>query len=389
MVVSLGKQLNQTDMNTKFVTPADWTKFKNQIIGNQPFKKQVQLTEIDIISESKIGLQGAEVPLTPQAANDLRGLIGLPVKFSKDIDKNFGEEARRNIIAMCKMMRTADNSPMVTLVIDPKARQIVRIVREDKMLSMDSFFDTFERLMNQHNLDIKEYHTCGDGGVNLSVVSSKSEFQVGNFADEIFHPGMTFKNNMRDGSYIMPFMYRLVCTNGMVNQSFGSADLSTKNQSGPIQLGGSDFKSMDLFYKHIQHFVDGGFYPDQFKTKIQLAMNTMASLAEVESAGKLIINNSNAKDTQIDNFIPVQDIRSQYKKLGVNPALLSTDKMRTSRTNVTIWDVVNGVTDFASHDYGFVVSAEDRLRMQVQAGDMLSRSFDTANLMNIHLDPKK
>lgn len=376
-------------MNTKFVTPADWTKFKNQIIGNQPFKKQVQLTEIDIISESKIGLQGAEVPLTPQAANDLRGLIGLPVKFSKDIDKNFGEEARKNIITMCKMMRTADKSPEVTLVIDPKARQIVRIVREDRMLSMDSFFDTFEKLMNQHNLDIKEYNTTSDGGVNLSVVSAKSEFQVGNFADEIFHPGMTFKNNMRDGSFIMPFMYRLVCTNGMVNQSFGAADLSTKSQNGPIQLGGSDFKSMDLFYKHIQHFVDGGFYPDQFKTKIQLAMNTMASLAEVEQAGKLIINNSNAKDTQIDNFIPIQDIRSQYKKLGVNPALLSTDKMRTSRTNVTIWDVVNGVTDFASHDYGFVVTAEDKLRMQVQAGDMLSRSFDTANLMNIHLDSKK
>lgn len=375
-------------MTQNLITPQEWTKFKNTILDSQAFKKQVGLHEIEILTENKIGYNGAEIPLSVSAANDLRSCLGLPVKFSKDIDKTFGDEARKSIINMCKIMRTAGKAPNVTLVIDPKARQIIRIVKEDRMLSMESFFETFENLMNTHNLDIKNFAKSEDGGVNISVVSAKSEFQVGNFADEVFHPGMTFKNNIKDGSFIMPFMYRLICTNGMVGQDFGAAQGSDR-KSGHIQLGGEDFKSMDLFYKHIEHFVNGGFYPEQFKAKIQIAMKTMASLAEVESATNIITNNSNATDVQIGNFIPIADIRSQYKKLGVDPKFLTAEQMKTSRTNVTIWDVVNGVTDFASHDYGFLSGADDKLRMQVAAGNFLSKSsFDTQNLMSIHLDKK-
>lgn len=376
-------------MNLKSINLKDWAKFKEQILGNQPVKKQVSITEIEILSEDKIGLNGAEIPLSKQASADLRSIIGLPTKFSKDVDKNFGVTARKQIIDMCKLMRSASGKDLnVTLVLNPKSRQIERIAKEDRMLSMETFFQTFENLANQHDLEVKEFGTCSDGGINLSVVSSKSEFQVGNFADEIFHPGMTFKNNMNDGSYIMPFMYRLVCTNGMVNQSFGSAD-KTQKGSGPIQLGGEDFKSMDLFYQHIEHFVKGGFFPETFKNKISVAKNTMASLSEVESAGRMILDNSNAKDNQIDNFVPLNDIRSQYKSLGVDPKFLSAEQMKTSRTNVSIWDIVNGITDFASHDYGFEVSADNKLRLQVGAGNVLAKnSFDTQNLMNIHLPNK-
>ena len=48
-----------------------------------------------------------------------------------------------------------------------------------------------------------------------------------------------------------------------------------------------------------------------------------------------------------------------------------------------MWDIINGVTDFASHDYGFEIKNPETTRneMMVQAGGMLTKNYDTQNLL--------
>ena len=71
---------------------------------------------------------------------------------------------------------------------------------------------------------------------------------------------------------------------------------------------------------------------------------------------------------------------------GADTLNWNTAQEKNAITNISVWDVINGVTDFASHDYGFGVSADSKLNLQVKAGSMLSaKSYDTQNLVHISL----
>ena len=373
-----------------FINSINWEAFKKKVFGDQPLKKEIYLHEIEIISESKISYKGTPLNLAEAAQSDLRSILGLPVQLSKSIDKTFGEAARRSLIDMCKLIRISSKKvPRITLVIDTKTKQIIRILRETRMITMQSFFDVFEGIMNQHpNFETDHFGLSEDGSVNLSVVSKDSEFKVGNFADEVFQPGLTLKNSLTDGAFVNPYVLRLVCSNGMSSPDFGSPTTGGDGggKRGPISLGGDDFTSLDFFYKQIEHLTKGNFYPESFKAKVQTAIDCKASLAEVQDASSIILSNSEIKKDQIHKWVPEQDINSKYAALKVNVKELTDQQKKNTRTNVTVWELINGVTDFASHDYGFKFGENGRMRMQLEAGKLLAKSsYDTQNHMNIHL----
>ena len=62
-------------------------------------------------------------------------------------------------------------------------------------------------------------------------------------------------------------------------------------------------------------------------------------------------------------------------------AILNAKQKANLRTGVSVWDVINGVTDFASHNYGFDKKANSDTHLQMVAGDILAKNYDTANLV--------
>ena len=69
--------------------------------------------------------------------------------------------------------------------------------------------------------------------------------------------------------------------------------------------------------------------------------------------------------------------------MGIQPTELTPAQKRNARTNVSVWDIVNGITDFASHDYGYEIKDPENTRneLMVQAGGILTKQYDTQNLL--------
>ena len=80
-------------------------------------------------------------------------------------------------------------------------------------------------------------------------------------------------------------------------------------------------------------------------------------------------------------FIRSKHSYGRIHAAGIDTVGLTDSQKRNLRTGVTVWDVINGVTDFASHNYGFEKKPNADRHMQMRAGDMLSRTFDTSNLV--------
>ena len=61
---------------------------------------------------------------------------------------------------------------------------------------------------------------------------------------------------------------------------------------------------------------------------------------------------------------------------------LNHDQQKNAKTALSVWDVINGVTDFASHNYGYEMKDNSAANLQMQAGSMLCKdSYDTSNLV--------
>jgi hypothetical protein len=58
---------------------------------------------------------------------------------------------------------------------------------------------------------------------------------------------------------------------------------------------------------------------------------------------------------------------------------MSKEQMKNARTGTSVYDLVNGLTNFGSTDYGFKISDYDQRKLQLEAGRLLTKKFDMAN----------
>lgn len=354
-------------------TQAQFTAFKTASLENEPLTREVLLSDIQIASENSILYRGKEFKCTEQAINDIAEIVGVPKTFASSFGKSFGNAGKQKLVELQKSARIASGKGItITLAANKVFGIIERVYKGSQILPYATYFDTFEKLMNNHKLDIVDFGQTPTG-VFISTKSVEDEFKVGNFGNETFHPGFTLTNNLSNGLVLDSYLYRLICTNGMVGQSFGH---SIKYNP----------ESMSDFFKSLIEFKSSGLIPLGFKDKVTQAIHTKASYAEVHSAAKIITNNSNLTMDLVDRFVPVNDIRRKFALKGADTTKWNAAQEKNAITNVTVWDVVNGLTDFASHDYGFDVKESNRLSMQKQAGDLLGKpAFDTQNLVHVSL----
>jgi hypothetical protein len=143
---------------------------------------------------------------------------------------------------------------------------------------------------------------------------------------------------------------------------------------------------MNEFFEKIKVLKTAGFMPGEFQNKVSQAIATRASFNEVKSAADLITGSSKMTKEFVDRFVPFNDIRRKFLAKGCDTIGWNAQQAQNAITDISVWDVINGITDFASHDYGFDLSEGNRLALQVKAGGLLARkSFDTQNLVHVSL----
>jgi hypothetical protein len=148
-----------------------------------------------------------------------------------------------------------------------------------------------------------------------------------------------------------------------------------------MSLGHMDSMSMEKFWKGLNELADRRFMPASFEEKVKLSSNTLASLAEMENAVADIKCLSDAQGRELEAWVPLQSTRSKYHLAGIDTHILNNNQKKCAKTGTTVWDLVNGVTHFATHDNGFKIEEYDRRRLQVNAARLLTKDFDMANFI--------
>ena len=360
----------------KSITTLSQTAFdfkKAEAKRNQLMRKEITLSEFNVVDNNHINIDGVKIEVTDRAFNKLLGRLRIPTAFAKRFSHGFGSDGLRQLITMMKSMKSSKNDQTVTLLVDPNSKKITDILPAGyASISQESFVDFAERYIDQYNLGVTYMGTDLYGGTQINCPNSI--FNVPGMQNEVFNTGVTFKNTPKRGLEVMPYLERLVCANGMsstqFSETYGLHNLSEKN--------------INEFNEHMIRMAATDFQPVGLADTIKKANNTDASLAELQQAASSILNTDKAIEYDyIQKYIPINRAMKAYSDLGADPNTFTRPQMKNAKSGMSVWDVVNGITNFASNDNKFNDNKMGDL--MVTAGNILcKKQYDTEGVLDIN-----
>jgi len=360
------------------LSPTAFAIRKDEAIRNEVMRKEISLSEFNVIDNTHIEVDGVKIELTPFAFKRLLGRLRIPTAFAKRFETGFGSDGLKQLVQMMKTMKSSKNDQTVTLLVDPRAKKVTNILPAGyASISNEAFIDFAEGYINQYGLEVKDFGSDPSGGATINCVSPNSVFSVPGMSDEVFNTGVTFRNTPTRGLEVSPYLNRLVCSNGMSSTAF----------SETYGLHELTDKSISEFNEHMISMASTGFQPVGLADKIKSANDTDASIAEVQRAMSAMLSTDKKIDYEyMQRYLPINRVMKAYSDIGAEPSTFTTKQLQNAKSGLSIWEVVNGITNFASNDQKYNIDDHKTGNLMVSAGNLLmKKNFDTEAL--IQFDP--
>jgi hypothetical protein len=350
---------------------------KAEAINNQLMRKEITLSEFNVIDNNHIDVDGVKIEVTDKAFGKLLGRLRIPKAFAKRFSDGFGNDGLRQLITMMKSAKSNRNEQTVTLLVDPNSRKITDILPAGyASISQESFIDFASRYIDQYNLGVTHMGSSQYGGTQINCVAPQGMFNVPGMTNEVFNTGVTFRNTPTRGLEVSPYLERLICANGMTSTAFAEN----------YGLHNLNDKNINEFNEHMIRMASTNFQPVGLADNIKKANSTDASLAEMQRAASSILSLDKAVDYEyVQKYIPVERAFKAYSQLGADPNTFTKAQMKNAKSGMSVWDLVNGMTNFASNDTKFGINEGKMGNLMVTAGNILcKKQYDTEGVLDIN-----
>jgi hypothetical protein len=346
------------------------TSRRAETINAQPLRKTVPVSSINLVDDQTIEWDGKRLNITETAFKNLIQMLGMNKKFTQKFESLFNAETKAKFINQMKNAMAAQLNE-ITMIVSPIQRKVVGFHESaTDTISNERFLDLTDRLIDQHGFEVTNWGVAPDGSVTINAFNPNAQFEIG-VKDEVFTAGLTMKNSPMSGIEVMPYVNRLWCTNGLTTSL--SKDTYTLQDLTP--------QSMENFFQHMAELRRNGFVPTNLGNTIKKAINTPASLWELERGHKLI---KPFVGERADNWIPLSENMDAYYGIGQNPKELSAKQKQRARSNQSVWSLVNSVTHVARHApemIAFNMTDADSTKLIIHAGEILGSSWNLSNEM--------
>lgn len=316
--------------------------------------------------------------LEPKALQDFARILGVTGAAMRRITSDHGQRGVKLIDALRTARATGVKTKQraVYLTVD-KNKLVHRVTGEGtNKLDHTAFFDIVEGYLNTDNFTFDDYHAGDDGRIEI-ILRAPGEFEITGYQRERFLPGVSLKLRPA-GLTATHHAIRVLCDNGVTvpdvfNPVYGH---------GAHTLRRAD--DMTQWLTSMSAVRNNGYRDPAFDKRVAHAIGTTASVAEliaIDSEVRRIISGgdteANIQPDEIARFVDLRPTVEGFTKAGMSFELVGPAEAPHLKTDRTVWDLVNGVTDLASHDYGFKgMTRGDRSELRAIAGRLLMNPFD-------------
>jgi len=364
----------------KSVNEARFLEIREQLSKAEHATKEVPLSSISVDEKSmrkgQILVGGTPITVNSYFFVRLASMLKLSTGLTHELLKNNDDKLAMHLINGLKDYRSSTKGGNVLLIANPNTKEIVDICEPSKYrkLSNETVFDLTSRILNDHsNMIIESVDVDHRGRASINLLNNDEVGFANAGADEFFKFGFSIVQTSRD-TYVEMYNQRLVCTNGL-RASLGQGAIGGNRDiqfQETFKLQGHSAEDVKIFLNHIEQMKKANFVPTSFEATLMSAVNTKASLVEVQdaliTAQRMVREpDENMKKAYLDTldrkwFPGHADAMARIVKKGIDPTKLSEKQKSFIKTNMSVWDVVNSMTFLGSNNTGIPLDSKESLK---------------------------
>ena len=309
-------------------------------------------------------VEGTEVLVSDMVSKQLDELIGLTPQQAKIIKTASGEDGVRDFRNYLATANSMTNPVLVALIANPYTKTVCGLVPiKDEPITSDSFFDFLNMFMEFNHLYPKRYEMAYDPAAGMTIYLNSREPDIRQIApNEDFLTNAYYIRWNLGQIELGRYYERLICSNGQTETiTFnGSRIQSIKEDKVAAML--SIPRNKELLKTSFNKFGD----------KAREAMRVKASMSEL----KFISNRLNKYLVYPDQarlIAPFEEELTMYQEAGYQ---CKPEQLKSLLASMTIWELYNSVTDFASNNKVWDPTDNRRGILQGEALHFLMKNRD-------------
>ena len=372
------------------ITNSQFSAIRETMTTNEHATKQVPISAIKLTEHSfakgQIEIGGQAIKVSSGFFIRMASMLKMNASLTREFMKNEnGKVAAAMMNALNEYRRSAGGKD-VLIIADTQTREVIDICDPNRYrrLTNESLFDMTEKIMNEHPSLIIETvdHSPSGGNTSINFLNSEEVGFPGAGKDEFFKFGFSITQTSKD-TIVETYNTRLVCDNGL-RVSFGSGAIGSNRDihfEEKFKLGGTEADDIRTFLNRVDAMKKAGFIPGGFQNSLSSAVNTKASLAEVENAMMLAQRKVREEDPQFKKgFIDAiernyfnghRDTLARIVQKGSDPYKLNEKQKGFIKTGMSVWDVINSLTYLGSNNSG--IELADKYELKAEAGSLFAK----------------
>lgn len=375
------------------ITSTQFDAIREVMVANEHATKQVPITAIKLNDRSfkthQIEVGGISVKVSQGFFLKLAGLLKMNASLTREFIKNEDGKVAAAFMNALNEYRRGVGAKDVLLIANTETKEVIDICdpKRYRRLTNDSLFDIAGKIMNEHPSLIIETidHSPSGGSVSINLLNNEEVGFPGAGKDEFFKFGFSIIQSSKD-TIIETYNTRLVCSNGL-RVSLGAGNIGSNRDlhfEEKFRLSGTGAEDIRTFLNKVGDMKKQNFVPGAFASSLASAVNTKASLAEVEAAMIMAQRKVREDDPQFKkNFIDSlernyfdghKETMQRIMQKGVDPYKLNDKQKSMIKTGQSIWDVVNSMTYLGSNNSG--IELADKWELKTHAGSLFAKGVN-------------
>ena len=255
---------------------------------------------------------------------------------------------------------------------DPERKAVVNVIPvKDSVITSDDFFDFAEMFMDRNNMFPTDYEHSDSlsTGVTLHIGSNTPDVRTVVDGEDFLMNSYFLRWNL--GQIELGRYYeRLICSNGQI-------ETVHQVEAKMLSLDDTSIKRM-LALPQDESALDSSF--ERLREHALTAINTRASLSELGFVHKLLSRYLVGTE-RLKELAPYNEELNYYQQRGFGKEGLRPHETLAS---MTVWDLYNGVTAFASHNTDWHINDNRRSGLQGAIYNFLLRPRDIKNYVDAY-----
>ena len=374
----------------RIITNSQLASLRTQLAEAEHATKVVPLAHLTLdemsLKKGRVQVAGNDVKADNSFFSSLGRLLKLNSALTNEFLKNEDGKIATALINGLKEYRSSHGKGEVMLIADPRTKSLTDICepRQYSRMTNESVLDLTERVLNESpsmQIETVDFNP-GNGKLSINLLNNNEIGFAKAGKDEYFKFGFSIVQS-RKGTHTEMYNQRLVCSNGM-RASLGSGAIGGNrgiNFVETFRLKGTGVEEIRHFLNHIEEMKKHDFVPSAFQATLNTAVETRASIAEVERALHLAQGRVDEIDPGLRKqfseaigykyFEGYAEALSRVVKKGYDPARLNEKQRAYIKTSQSVWDVVNALTYLGSNNTGIPIKQKHELKFE--AGQLFSK----------------